>query len=182
MTLVWVTVVSEEALCSSSLSSCGTLVDWFYHAHLNYSDMNVSLSKKSPANRLFVQQFVQTDRMEKHQSSALLPSYERKPLVTFGFFPLRASHRGSSSISYTIRSWRNVCKYIHQQWKIRNQVSKEKRMIISLKITYPGTYKYNPYNFHDDVIKWKHFPLYWPFVWGNSPATVQQVGMTSGQM
>ena len=41
------------------------LVDWFYHAHLNYSDMNVSLSKKSPANRLFVQQFVQTDRMEK---------------------------------------------------------------------------------------------------------------------
>ena len=19
---------------------------------------------------------------------------------------------------------------------------------------------------HDDVIKWKHFPLYWPFVWG----------------
>ena len=65
MTLVWVTVVSEEALCSSSLSSCGALIDWFYHAHLNYSDMNVSLSKKSPANRLFVQQFVQTDRMEK---------------------------------------------------------------------------------------------------------------------
>ena len=20
--------------------------------------------------------------------------------------------------------------------------------------------------FHDDVIKWKHFPRYWPFVWG----------------
>ena len=19
---------------------------------------------------------------------------------------------------------------------------------------------------HDDVIKWKHFPRYWPFVWG----------------
>ena len=19
---------------------------------------------------------------------------------------------------------------------------------------------------HDDVIKWKHFPHYWPFVWG----------------
>ena len=22
---------------------------------------------------------------------------------------------------------------------------------------------------HDDVIKWKHFPRYWPFVRGNSP-------------
>ena len=21
-------------------------------------------------------------------------------------------------------------------------------------------------HFHDDVIKWKHFPRYWPFVWG----------------
>ena len=21
-------------------------------------------------------------------------------------------------------------------------------------------------NFHDDVIKWNHFPRYWPFVWG----------------
>ena len=20
--------------------------------------------------------------------------------------------------------------------------------------------------YHDDVIKWKHFPRYWPFVWG----------------
>ena len=32
---------------------------------------------------------------------------------------------------------------------------------------------------HDDVIKWKHFPCYWPFVWGihrspvNSPNKVQ---------
>ena len=24
---------------------------------------------------------------------------------------------------------------------------------------------------HDDVIKWKHFPRYWPFVGGDSPAT-----------
>ena len=25
--------------------------------------------------------------------------------------------------------------------------------------------------YHDDVIKWKHFPRYWPFVRGNSPET-----------
>ena len=35
---------------------------------------------------------------------------------------------------------------------------------------------------HDDVIKWKHFPRYWPFVWGihrspvNSPAQNQWHG------
>ena len=27
------------------------------------------------------------------------------------------------------------------------------------------------YTGHDDVIKWKHFPRYWPFVRGNSPVT-----------
>ena len=29
------------------------------------------------------------------------------------------------------------------------------------------------YKTHDDVIKWKHFPRYWPFVWGihRSPVT-----------
>ena len=25
---------------------------------------------------------------------------------------------------------------------------------------------------HDDVIKWKHFPRYWPFVWGNHRSPV----------
>ena len=32
---------------------------------------------------------------------------------------------------------------------------------------------------HDDVIKWKHFPRYWPFVWGipvNSPHKAQWRG------
>ena len=30
---------------------------------------------------------------------------------------------------------------------------------------------YGVSNLHDDVIKWKHFPRYWPFVQGNSPVT-----------
>ena len=25
---------------------------------------------------------------------------------------------------------------------------------------------YKMFSYHDDVIKWKHFPRYWPFVWG----------------
>ena len=28
---------------------------------------------------------------------------------------------------------------------------------------------------HDDIIKWKHFPLYWPFVWGIHRSTLVQV-------
>ena len=31
--------------------------------------------------------------------------------------------------------------------------------------------RYGSY-FHDDIIKWKHFPRYWPFFAGNSPAPV----------
>ena len=33
-------------------------------------------------------------------------------------------------------------------------------------------------NFHDDVIKWKHFPRYWPFVWGihRSPVNSPHIG------
>ena len=39
-------------------------------------------------------------------------------------------------------------------------------------------YKHNkikqnkPQTYHDDVIKWKHFPCYWPFVWGIHRSTV----------
>ena len=46
-------------------------------------------------------------------------------------------------------------------------------------------HRYDPYNrvtsslqrhvsyIHDDVIKWKHFPRYWPFCVGNSPVTCE---------
>ena len=30
---------------------------------------------------------------------------------------------------------------------------------------------------HDDVIKWNHFPHYWPFVRGNSPYKGQWLGV-----
>ena len=26
--------------------------------------------------------------------------------------------------------------------------------------------QYKPESFHEDIIQWKHFPSYWPFVWG----------------
>ena len=41
----------------------------------------------------------------------------------------------------------------------------------------------NPY-IHDDVIKWKHFPRYWPFVRGNhrSPVTSPHKGQWRGTL
>ena len=37
---------------------------------------------------------------------------------------------------------------------------------------------------HDDVIKWKHFPLYWPFVWGihQSPVNSHHIGQWRGTL
>ena len=37
---------------------------------------------------------------------------------------------------------------------------------------------------HDDVIKWKHFPLYWPFVWGihQSPVKSPHKGQWRGTL
>ena len=38
--------------------------------------------------------------------------------------------------------------------------------------------------FHDDVIKWKHFPRYWPFVWGihRSPVNSPHKGQWRGAL
>ena len=46
---------------------------------------------------------------------------------------------------------------------------------------------HNPYTFyfyHDDVIKWKHFPRYWPFVWGfhRSPVNSPHKGQWRGAL
>ena len=40
------------------------------------------------------------------------------------------------------------------------------------------------YPHHDDVIKWKHFPLYWPFVWGihRSPVNSPHKGQRRGAL
>ena len=39
-------------------------------------------------------------------------------------------------------------------------------------------------DFHDDVIKWKHFPRYWPFVWGihRSPVISLHKGQWRGAL
>ena len=40
------------------------------------------------------------------------------------------------------------------------------------------------HSMHDDVIKWKHFPHYWPFVWGihRSPVNSRHKGQWRGDL
>ena len=35
---------------------------------------------------------------------------------------------------------------------------------------------------HNDIIKWKHFPRYWPFVWRNSPVNSPHKGQWGGAL
>ena len=58
-----------------------------------------------------------------------------------------------------------------------NRCSKEKVCQVALSMTYTtGTWH------HDDVIKWKHFPRYWPFVRGihRSPVNSPHKGQWRG--
>ena len=40
------------------------------------------------------------------------------------------------------------------------------------------------FTYHDDVIKWKHYPRYWPFVWGihRSPVNSPHKGQWCGAL
>ena len=46
------------------------------------------------------------------------------------------------------------------------------------------THSLTPVGYHDDVIKWKHFPRYWPFVWGihRSPVNSAHKGQWRGAL
>ena len=56
--------------------------------------------------------------------------------------------------------------------------------IYSFLHTLTSTLSYTPMNseHHDDVIKWKHFPRHWPFVWGihRSPVNSPHKGQWRG--
>ena len=48
----------------------------------------------------------------------------------------------------------------------------------------PLRFSRNLNDYHDDVIKWKHFPRYWPFVWGihRSPVNSPHKGQWHGAL
>ena len=46
------------------------------------------------------------------------------------------------------------------------------------------TFRHHAFSLHDDVIKWKHYPRYWPFVRGihRSPVNSQHKGQRRGAL
>ena len=55
---------------------------------------------------------------------------------------------------------------------------------IWIKASYIDVTTASPQGNHDDVIKWKHFPCYWPFVWGihRSPGNSPHKGQWRGAL
>ena len=64
---------------------------------------------------------------------------------------------------------------------IRNSARKSATMVVIIKSMF-GNVLQNRY--HDDVIKWKHFPCYWPFVWRiyRSPVTSPHASQWHGAL
>ena len=62
------------------------------------------------------------------------------------------------------------------------------RMFINRRVAFRPIYGYHftdlVYTWHDDVIKWKHFPRYWPFVRGihRSPVNSPHKGQWRGTL
>ena len=78
-------------------------------------------------------------------------------------------------------------------WRVHPpKLTVEIRWLLRNTMTFPVTNAALPYNLwhkryhrmHDDVIKWKHFPRYWPFVWGihRSPVNSPHEGQWRGAL
>ena len=56
----------------------------------------------------------------------------------------------------------------NHKWK---QIANDDNTVRGVKAWSIFSQIFTDLQWHDDVIKWKHFPRYWPFVLGNSPVT-----------
>ena len=74
---------------------------------------------------------------------------------------------------YGLADWPKTCEICH---KLGSDFAER----ISLKLL-DG---FAPFKVHDDVIRWKHFPRYWPFVWGinRSPVNSPHKGQWRGAL
>ena len=61
-----------------------------------------------------------------------------------------------------------VFSFTQISFKYNNRISDDYMLIMSICDIFMWDY-------HDDVIKWKHFPRYWPFVWGIHRSTVNSL-------
>ena len=81
---------------------------------------------------------------------------------------LMGDHNGNHSV-YVVRQWETVLQYnVISHWLgAYTEWSLDMSIIYNQHQDLNGTGSLNINNHdHDDVIKWKHFPRYWPFVRG----------------
>ena len=75
-----------------------------------------------------------------------------------------------------------ICEILHFYiWK--PQLQNLNQHLVKVIVAGRATWPLNSC-FHDDVIKWKHFPRYWPFVWGihRSPVNSPHKGQWRGAL
>ena len=79
---------------------------------------------------------------------------------------------------------RNKGKHLIESIKTTSMEDKDK---LEWSLEMSMLYSWHSYAYtvlHDDVIKWKHFPRYWPFVWGihRSPVNSPHKGQWRGAL
>ena len=80
------------------------------------------------------------------------------------------------------RQWLDAWRHQAIAWT-NVDLSSVKSGVIHLRASSPEIPQ-PPITKHDDVIKWKHFPRYWPYVWGihRSPVNSPHIGQWRGAL
>ena len=86
----------------------------------------------------------------------------------------------------TCRSWHNGSRFSHRNHLVSLEIFQRWRLVMPYDVNIGSGTKPSKriIIFHDDVIKWKHFPRYWPFVRGihRSPVNSPHVGQWRGAL
>ena len=89
--------------------------------------------------------------------------------------------------NWQLRRWRSKflgsCKGQAYKGHLEAQINRDTIVTSSLKF-YPKKMASYIIQWHDDIIKWKHFLRYWPFVWGihRSPVNSPHKGQWRGAL
>ena len=111
------------------------------------------------------------------QSKMQQPQYSR----TFSPYTGKKYHKNNGSMVFIVV----VCLEIVSSWYRRRQNGGKRENFVKWRnkvtLTNQG---HHTLQFHDDVIKWKHFPRYWPFVRGihRSPVNSPHKGQWRGAL
>ena len=149
---------------------------------------------KSLATQQFVQQFIHTNN--KGYIKALHYSARDQPVI--GAFPsqrdsnmewvsMSRHHHDKVQHSTALQQWQRLkLDHIFNPflWRHTTCASYGESAVSRMGGDEGVMMWLNWVPFHDDIIKWKHFPHYWPFVWGihQSPVNSQHKGQWQGAL